>query len=137
MAVADQIQVASPFNRKSTGKEVIADIDLSGKVAIVTGGYSGIGLETTGALAEKGAKVIVAGRSMQRAKENLAGIKGSIEMAPMDLSDLASVQSFANTILTKLDHVDLLINNAGIMACLLYTSPSPRDRTRSRMPSSA
>ena len=117
MAVADQIQVASPFNRKSTGKEVLADIDLSGNVAIVTGGYSGIGLETTRALAEKGAKVIVAGRSMQRAKENLAELNQSIEMAPMDLSDLASVQSFANTILTKLDHVDLLINNAGIMAC--------------------
>ena len=117
MAVADQIQVASLFNRKSTGKEVLADIDLSGKVAIVTGGYSGIGLETTRALAEKGAKVIVAGRSMQRAKENLAELNQSIEMASMDLSDLTSVQSFANTILTKLDHVDLLINNAGIMAC--------------------
>jgi len=117
MAVADQIQVESPFNRKSTGKEVLADIDLSGKVAIVTGGYSGIGLETTRALAQKGAKVIVAGRSMERAKENLAELEGSIEMASMDLSDLTSVQSFANTMLTKFDHVDLLINNAGIMAC--------------------
>jgi len=117
MAVADQNPVESNFNRKSTGKEVLEDIDLTGKVAIVTGGYSGIGLETTRALPEKGAKVIVAGRSMQRAKENLADMNGSVEMESMDLSDLKSVESFANKILSEIDQVDLLINNAGIMAC--------------------
>jgi len=117
MAVEEQKPVASNFNRNSTGREVLENIDLSGRVAIVTGGYSGIGLETTRALAEKGAKVIVAGRSMQKAKENLADIKGSVEVATMDLSDLKSVSSFANKILTEIDRVDLLINNAGFMAC--------------------
>jgi len=117
MAQSNQIPVTSNFNRKSTGREVLADIDLSGKVAIVTGGYSGIGLETTRALAEKGAKVIVAGRSMQKGKDNLADVKGSVDMASMDLSDLKSVQSFAGKILSTINQVDLLINNAGIMAC--------------------
>ena len=117
MAQSNQIPVASNFNRKSTGKEVLADIDLSGKVAIVTGGYSGIGLETTRALAEKGVKVIVPARSKQKAADNLAGMEGAVEIAAMDLSDLPSVHTFANKILSEIDRVDLLINNAGIMAC--------------------
>ena len=117
MAQSNQIPVASNFHRKSTGKEVLADINLTGKVAIVTGGYSGIGLETTRALAEKGAKVIVPVRSKQKATDSLAKIKGSVEMASMDLSDLKSVHTFANKILAEIDHVDFLINNAGIMAC--------------------
>ena len=117
MAQSNQIPVASNFNRKSTGKEVLADINLTGKVAIVTGGYSGIGLETTRALAEKGAKVIVPARSKQKAVDNLAGIEGAIEITSMDLSDLQSVQVFANKMSTELDQIDFLINNAGIMAC--------------------
>ena len=117
MAQSNQIPVASNFNRKSTGKEVLADINLTGKVAIVTGGYSGIGLETTRALAEKGVKVIVPVRSKQKAVENLAEMEGSVEVASMDLSNLKSVQAFANKILGEIDQVDFLINNAGIMAC--------------------
>jgi len=115
MAQSNQIPVASNFNRKSTGKEVLADINLSGKVAIVTGGYSGIGFETTRALAEKGVKVIVPARSKQKATDNLAGIEGRVEIASMDLSDLQSVRAFANKILTEIDQVDFLINNAGIL----------------------
>ena len=117
MAQSNQIPVASNFNRKSTGKEVLADSNLTGKVAIVTGGYSGIGLETTRALAEKGVKVIVPARSKQKAVDNLAEIKGNVEIASMDLSDLQSVHAFANKILAEIDQVDFLINNAGIMAC--------------------
>ena len=71
MAKSDQVPVNSKFHRKSTGQEVLADIDLSGKIAIVTGGYSGIGLETTRALANKGVKVIVPARSMEKAAKNL------------------------------------------------------------------
>jgi len=73
--------------------------------------------ETTRALAEKGAKVIVPARSKQKAIDSLAEIEGSVEIASMDLSDLKSVQAFANKILAEIDHVDFLINNAGIMAC--------------------
>jgi S-adenosylhomocysteine hydrolase len=71
MAVADQVPTQSGFHAKSTGAEVLADMDLSGKTAIVTGGYSGIGLETTRALADKGAKVIVPVRSPEKAQEAL------------------------------------------------------------------
>ncbi|MEO0338774.1 MAG: oxidoreductase [Bacteroidota bacterium] len=116
MALKDQAPVNAPFPAKSTGQEVLADIDLQGKTAIVTGGYSGIGLETTKALAAKGVKVIIPVRSQAKAKENLAGIEGEIQTAYMDLSDLSSVRTFAKQMVTELDQLDLLINNAGIMA---------------------
>ncbi len=91
-------------------------MELEGKVAIVTGGYSGIGLETTKALAEKGVKVIVPVRSLEKAEDSLSELEGDIEAAVMDLSDLKSVASFADTILENNDQLDFLINNAGIMA---------------------
>lgn len=117
MAQTDQVPVHSKFNRASTGAEVLAEIDLNGKTAIVTGGYSGIGLETTRALAAKGVKVIIPVRSEQKAKDSLAEIEGDIHTAQMDLADLKSVQAFAEKVLGELDGLDLLINNAGIMAC--------------------
>ena len=117
MAQSDQIPVASKFHRKSTGREVLANINLEGKIAIVTGGYSGIGLETTKALAEKGATVIVPVRSQQKAAENLAAVKGEVQTALMDLGDLKSVNAFAHKMVAELGRLDLLINNAGIMAC--------------------
>lgn len=116
MAVSDQTPLQSGFHAKSTAAEVLADIDLTGKVAIVTGGYSGLGLETVRALAGKGATVIVPVRSEAKAKENLAGIEGDIRTAPMDLADLASVRSFAASMQETLPRLDLLINNAGVMA---------------------
>ena len=116
MAKSDQVPVESAFNRMSTGEEVLAPHDLSGKIAIVTGGYSGIGLETTRALAAKGVKVIVPVRSKQKAEDNLKDIKGDVETALMDLSDISSVHAFADNMGKALSKVDLLINNAGIMA---------------------
>ena len=116
MALSDQAPVASPFDRNSTGEEVLAQHELRGKVAIVTGGYSGIGLETTRALAAKGARVIVPVRSEQKAKDNLRDVTGNVETAVMDLGNLASVATFADSMLQSLTRLDLLINNAGIMA---------------------
>ena len=117
MAIEDQVPTQSGFHAKSTGDEVVADIDLSGKTAIVTGGYSGIGLETVRCLANKGASVIVPVRSPDKAKENLADIEGNVTTAPMDLADLKSVRAFGDSMVSSLDQLDLLINNAGIMAC--------------------
>jgi len=117
MALTDQKTVASTFHARSTGKEVLSNCDLSGKIAIVTGGYSGIGLETTRALAEKGVKVIVPARSVKKAKENLKAVEGDVQMEVMDLSDLGSVYQFAEKMVQELDQLDFLINNAGIMAC--------------------
>lgn len=117
MAQSDQIPVNSSFHRKSTGQEVLAKVNLEGKTAIITGGYSGIGLETTRALAAKGVKVIVPVRSPQKAAENLAKVSGEVHTAQMDLSDLKSVAAFADKMNSELDQLDFLINNAGIMAC--------------------
>lgn len=119
MSTADQKPLGSGFRAKSEPDELLADIDLSGKTAIVTGGYSGIGLETTRALASKGAAVIVPVRDPAKAAENLSTVAGNVSSAQMDLADLDSVRSFAASVLDAVDTLDILINNAGIMACPL------------------
>jgi NAD(P)-dependent dehydrogenase (short-subunit alcohol dehydrogenase family) len=116
MAISDQTPTQSGFHAKSTAAEVLKDIDLTGKFAIVTGGYSGIGLETVRGLASKGATVIVPVRSEAKARENLADVAGDIRTVPMDLADLASVNQFTNAMKDELPQLDLLINNAGVMA---------------------
>mgnify|MGYP003636794865 FL=1 len=119
MAAADQKPLGSGFHAKSEPDEILAGIDLTGKTAIVTGGYSGIGLETTRALAAAGATVIVPVRDPAKAEENLLSIEGDISSARMDLADLDSVRTFASSVYDSIDALDLLINNAGIMACPL------------------
>ena len=117
MAFADQVAVNSGLGAKSTGAEVIADRHLAGKVALVTGGYSGIGLETVRALAKKGVRVIVPVRDRTKAGPALTGVVGEVEMGDMDLGHLPSVRRFAEGLAASLPQLDLLINNAGIMAC--------------------
>ncbi|MBO6675683.1 MAG: SDR family NAD(P)-dependent oxidoreductase [Rhizobiales bacterium] len=114
--MADQVPVGSDFGARGTGSEVLADIGLTGKTAIVTGGYSGIGLETVRCLTEKGASVIVPVRWEEKARESLAPLGDAVQTAPMDLADLASVKRFAATMVEQLQSLDLLINNAGVMA---------------------
>jgi NAD(P)-dependent dehydrogenase (short-subunit alcohol dehydrogenase family) len=112
-----QKPIASPFHAKSTAAEVIKGVDLSGKFAIITGGYSGIGLETVRALAGAGADVLVPARDPARARDALKAASPRIAVAVMDLSDLQSVRKFAGDVLSAGRPVHLLINNAGIMAC--------------------
>lgn len=111
-----QTPIISGFGARSTARDVLAGRDLSGRLALVTGGYSGLGLETVRALAAAGAGVIVPALRMDVAETALAGID-HVEIAPMDLGDLASVRSFADTVLASGRHVDMLIASAGIMAC--------------------
>lgn len=116
--IADhQKPVDSPFGRHSEPHEVLAGIDLKGKVVIVTGGYSGIGLETVRALAAAGAAVTVPARDTEKANAALAGMPGDIRIALMDLADIASVKRFALGFASDNTALDLLINNAGVMAC--------------------
>ena len=117
MTANNQKPLDSGFGQKPSSAEIMAGVDLSGKTAVVTGGYSGIGLETTRALAKAGAKVIVPVRSPDKAKENLAAVDGSVETCQMDLGDLVSVQNCAAEIAGNHDKIHILINNAGIMAC--------------------
>ena len=119
MAAADQKPLGSGFHAKSEPHEILAGIDMTGRTAIVTGGYSGIGLETTRALVGAGATVIVPVRDPAKAEENLATIEGDVSTAKMDLADLDSVRAFASSVYDSIDALDLLINNAGIMACPL------------------
>ena len=118
MAEADQRPVGSGFGRRSTAREVLAGIDLTGRNYIVTGGYSGIGLETVRALVEAGASVTVPARAPDAAREALAGL-ANVEVAEMDLADLASVRAFARSWLESGRPLHGLVNNAGIMACPL------------------
>jgi NAD(P)-dependent dehydrogenase (short-subunit alcohol dehydrogenase family) len=111
-----QQPIATGFGAESTAAEVLRGIDLSGKLAIVTGGYSGIGLETTRALAEAGAHVVVPARRPETAREALAGIDG-VEVEELDLADLGSVEKFAERFLATGRDIHIVIDSAAIMAC--------------------
>ncbi|MZQ86428.1 SDR family NAD(P)-dependent oxidoreductase [Paenibacillus sp. 5J-6] len=113
--VTPQQPIHSGFGAQSTAREVLEGIDLSGKTAIVTGGYSGVGLETTRALAEAGATVIVPARTPEKARASVAGIP-RVELAELDLIDRDSIDAFAQQFLESGRALDILINNAGIMA---------------------
>lgn len=115
MAAGDQEPLGSGFGPETTAAQVMEGVDLSGKVAVVTGGYSGIGLETTKALRKAGAEVVVPVRDKAKAETALAGV--SAITAEMDLADLASVYECAADIGDSHDRIDVLINNAGVMAC--------------------
>src|SRR4051794_4294503 len=114
-----QQPIGSGFGARSTALEVVDGIDLTGRLAIVTGGYSGIGTETTRALVGAGAHVVVPARRRATAEEQLAGIggPGAVEVDELDLADLDSVHAFAERFLASGRTVDLLINNAAVMAC--------------------
>jgi len=104
----------SGFNAQSTVSDVIKGINLKGKTVIITGGYAGIGLETTKTLAAAGAKVIVPARDLKKATDNLKGIP-NVEIEAMNLMNGASIDAFAAKFLAGHDTLDILINNAGIM----------------------
>ena len=114
-----QQRIGSGFGAQSTAAEVIDGIDLSGKLTVVTGGYSGVGIETTRALAGAGATVVVPARRPDHAREQLAGIE-RVEVDELQLDDLASVRAFAERFLDSGRSIDLLINNAGVMASPLF-----------------
>ncbi|NES29628.1 SDR family NAD(P)-dependent oxidoreductase [Micromonospora terminaliae] len=110
--------VSTPFSRETTALEVVRDLDLTGRRAVVTGGASGIGVETARALAAAGADVTLAVRNTeagQRAATDITGTTGNdrVLVAPLDLADLASVATFVRTWDGPLH---MLVNNAGIMA---------------------
>lgn len=111
-----QAAIGSGFGADTTASEVLAGLDLSGSRAVVTGGYSGLGLATTRALAQAGANVVVPARRPQAARAAVDGIAG-VEVDDLDLTDLESVRAFAGRMLAAGRPIDILINNAGIMAC--------------------
>ncbi|MEU7960106.1 SDR family NAD(P)-dependent oxidoreductase [Micromonospora humida] len=116
--------VHTPFDARTTALEVVRDVDLTGRRAVVTGGASGIGVETARALAAAGADVTLAVRDLdagRRAATDITDSTGNdrLLVAPLDLADQASVAAF---VATWDGPLHLLVNNAGIMA-------SPERRT--------
>ncbi|WP_049577608.1 SDR family NAD(P)-dependent oxidoreductase [Streptomyces sp. SBT349] len=116
MTTTSQKPLDSGFGARSTADDVLRGIDLTGRLALVTGGYSGIGLETTRSLAAAGATVLVPARRRATAEEALAGVDG-VEIDALDLADLDSVAAFAGRFLASGRTIDILIASAGIMAC--------------------
>ena len=115
-----QQPIGSGFGARSTAAEVVAGVDLAGTNAIVTGGYSGLGLEVTRALVGAGASVTVPARRPEHARTVLddAGLE-AVEVAALDLADLASVKVFADSYLASERPLGILINNAAVMAAPL------------------
>jgi NAD(P)-dependent dehydrogenase (short-subunit alcohol dehydrogenase family) len=111
-------RITTPVGAQSTAAEVIAGIDLTGRRAIVTGGASGIGVETARTLADAGAEVTLAVRNVEagvRTAEDIVASTGNKEVlvSPLDLADPASVAAFT----TNWDGpLHILVNNAGVMA---------------------
>jgi len=137
-----QKPVDSKFGAASTAAEVIRGISLKGKTAIVTGGYSGIGLETVRAFVTAGAQVIVPARSRAKADDALKGLR-DVEIESIELSDPKSVNDFADRFLASDRALHILVNNAGIMApplqrdkrgydCEIAAGSSPSRRSQGR-----
>ncbi|RKP58334.1 SDR family NAD(P)-dependent oxidoreductase [Cohnella endophytica] len=115
MNYSKQVPIHSGFGVNTTAKQALGERKLKGKVAIVTGGYSGIGLETARVLAEAGATVIVPVRTEAKARIALKGIP-NIELEIMDLMVPRSIDAFAERFLSSDRPLHMLINGAGIMA---------------------
>lgn len=101
--------------------------DLSGEVAVVTGGNGGLGLETARELAAHGARVVIGARNIAKAEVARRAIeatvpRASLEIRPLDLGSLASIASFSDTIRAAHPKIDLLFNNAGVMAVKMGTT---------------
>ena len=110
-----QSPIHSGYGAKTTAREVIGNRRLDGAIAVVTGGYAGIGLETTRALSAAGATVIVPARTPDKARAALAGMD-RVELESLDLIDPNSIDAFAARFLASDRALHILVNNAGIMA---------------------
>src|SRR3954452_7148487 len=110
------------FGNATTTDDVLEGIELIGRRFVITGAATGLGRESARALAAHGATVTVLARSGDRAADALAELRASVpgaqaEAGVVDLGDLSSIRTFADAYLADHDAVDVLINNAGIMAC--------------------
>ncbi|WP_323791194.1 oxidoreductase [Nocardioides sp.] len=113
----DQRPLGSGFGATSTAADVLDGIDLGGRTALVTGGYAGIGLEIVRALVGAGARVLAPARRPDEARRTLGDlVDAGVEVAAMDLADQQQVASYAADVVSAGRRLDLVIDNAGIMA---------------------
>ncbi|MFF1377739.1 SDR family NAD(P)-dependent oxidoreductase [Streptomyces sp. NPDC058308] len=114
--ITEQQKLGTGFGARSTADDVLADVDLTGTTALVTGGYSGLGLATTRALVRAGAHVIVPARRPDTAENALLGLPRT-EVHALDLADPDSIRVFCDRFLETGRSLGVLINGAGVMAC--------------------
>lgn len=117
-----EFKIVTKFDVYTTTEDVIRGVDLKGKTAVVTGASAGLGVETARTLAVAGANTILLGRNRQKLTNAADGIRQqhpdvNIQTVIMDLADQSSVREAAAEILSSHPTIDLLINNAGVMAC--------------------
>lgn len=119
-----EISMSGPFGAESTTDEVLAGVHLHGRRILVTGVSAGLGVETARVLAAHGAEVVGAARDLAKARAATAVVRaaaeaggGSLELVELDLADLASVRACADCLLAAGEPFDLIIANAGVMAC--------------------
>ena len=109
------------FDFSSTADVVLRDIDLGGKVVLITGGTSGLGTETARAMAAKGAEVTITARNSSKAKDTVSQIQAAtgrtVEVGELELASLTGVRKFADDFLSGHSRLDILINNAGVANC--------------------
>ncbi|PTE12366.1 SDR family NAD(P)-dependent oxidoreductase [Mesorhizobium helmanticense] len=121
-----QTPLYTPFEPTVTAEEAARGVDLTGQVALVTGGSSGLGLETVRVLAASGASISVPATDPIAAHAALKGI-GGVEVWPIDLLDHISVKAFAKAFLKRQRRLDLLVLNAGVMARPLFRDEDGRE----------
>ncbi len=114
--------MTNAFNANSTIDEVLENIDLSGQRVLITGASGGIGKETARAMADKGAEIILAARDASKLKQAADDIRkttrnNNIDTLIVDLASQTSIRQAATECLERYDSINLLINNAGVMAC--------------------
>jgi len=119
---------ASKFGAETTASEAAEGINVEGKVALVTGGSSGLGQETARVLAEHGAHVILTARNVPKGEAVAEGIRAStgnkrVEVEELELGSLQDIRAFADRFLARHPTLHILVNNAGVMAC-------PQSRTK-------
>jgi len=112
----------SSFGAETTTDEVLTDVDLSGRRFVITGASSGLGEESTRALASKGAHVTMLARSPEKNEAAAVRVRASVPEADLsfgtvDLASFASIRSCAEDLLSREKAIDVLMNNAGVMAC--------------------
>lgn len=112
----------STLDYQSTTEQVVEGLDLQGKTIVITGASTGLGLETARSLALAGAHIVLAARNLEKIEKAKQHILAQVNNAKLDhvlvdLSDLNSVRSAANNLLAQKLAIDVLINNAGVMAC--------------------
>jgi NAD(P)-dependent dehydrogenase (short-subunit alcohol dehydrogenase family) len=109
------------FGPETTADEVLEGFDLTGKRVLITGASGGLGAETARAMAAKGAELIVTARNVDKmhgvVKAMKTAIGAQLAVEALELGSFASIRAFAERFLAKYDRLDILINNAGVMAC--------------------